>query len=44
MCICEQPDYKELKKRQVSRTIATHRVVLDHVMGLSCDDRLSTAS
>lgn len=38
------PAYKEeQKRRQVSRTMATHHVVLVHVMGLSCDDSPSTA-
>lgn len=44
MWLCERPTYKEeQKRRQVSRTMATHHVVLVHVMGLSCDDSPSTA-
>lgn len=31
------------EERQVSRTMATHNVVLVHIMGLSCDDSPSTA-
>lgn len=44
MWLCERPAYKEKqKRRQVSRTMATHHVVSVHVMGLSCDDSPSTA-
>lgn len=40
--LCERQLTKE-KRRQVSRTMATHNVVLVHIMGLSCDDSPSTA-
>lgn len=43
MWLCERPAYKEQMRRQVSRTVATHHVVLVHVMELSCDDSPSTA-
>lgn len=36
--LCERPAYKEEKSRQVSRTMATHHVVLVDVRRLWCDD------
>ena len=43
MWLCERPADKEQKRRQVSRTMATHRLRGVHVMGLSRDDSPSTA-
>lgn len=42
--LCERPAYKEEKSRQVSRTMATHHVVLVDVRRLWCDDSPSTAA